>query len=101
MFINLPFIFTTREEYNKLSQEQKSKVADKCILTIFIASILAIVAFNSLRKSKIQWIIFRGLKWFFSSVITGVLIMAHFPVALINYVIFWPLILNSVRLIHG
>lgn len=95
-FISLPSIFTSEQEFTNLDSFQKTKIADKCLFTIILISSFVLIIFNSLRQNKFEMITFRGLKWFFSSVINSVLIMAHFPVALMNYVIFWPLIHNSV-----
>ena len=68
---------------------------------IIVMSIVAIVAFNLIRKAKIELIILKGMNWLILGVFSGIIIMAHFPVALTLYVVIWPLLYCTLPVIRG
>lgn len=61
-------------------------------------STVVIIVFNSLRKNDFEQVTLKGLKFFLSSLINAILILAHYPAALLNYFVFWPIIHNCVSI---
>lgn len=75
--------------------EQK-EILNQALFIMALVSVGLLVVFNLFFFKKTHVTIIKGFNWFVNSVISAATVMYHFPMAYLQIVFIYPLILNAV-----